>query len=167
MKLQLKNVHFSERLSQETNAFAADIHYNGKKVGYAENDGHGGCTNVNCFSETIDAFNEAEAYAKTLPKIVYEGYRGLKGFEIDSNLEALVDRLFENWLAKKEVQKESAKGIFIQKPNGVRATITWKGFNIAKLLKHPKGEELIRVQLLKTQSEGNKVLNTNLGSLLG
>ena len=58
MNLQLKNVHFSERLSQETNAFAADVFFNGKKVGYAENSGHGGCTNVGAYPEKRDEFKK-------------------------------------------------------------------------------------------------------------
>lgn len=104
--LELKNVHFSERLSQETNAFAADIFFNGKKVGYAENDGYGGCTNINCYPKSRDEFNKACEYAKSLPEIVYEGRGGLKGFSIESNIENQVDELFTQWLEKKRNSEE-------------------------------------------------------------
>jgi len=166
MKLQLKNVHFSERLSQETNAFAADIFYNGKKIGYAENNGHGGCTNVGCYPESRDEFKEAAQYAKDLPKIVYEGSRGMKGFELDSNLEAQVDHLFENWLEQKEITKTSNKGLYYEQPDGQRYVATWKGHTIAKLKKNPNGIEAIKIRAKKLQLEGNIILNNNLEGIL-
>jgi len=39
MKVELKNVKFSEHMSEETNAFTADVYVDGKKCGYAKNDG--------------------------------------------------------------------------------------------------------------------------------
>jgi hypothetical protein len=166
MELQLKNVYFSERLSEETNAFTADIFFQGKKVGYAKNDGQGGCTNITHYPEQREGFRKAEEYATTLPKIVYEGRGGLKGFEVDSNLENQVDRLFENWVNKKEIQKYEKKGLFFQEPNGRRSTISWKGFTIKKLLEHPQGKDVLQKKILKLQKEGNTILNTNLGSIL-
>ena len=41
MKIELRRFTTNARLSQETTAFAADVWVDGKKVGYAENDGHG------------------------------------------------------------------------------------------------------------------------------
>src|SRR5207244_27276 len=46
VKVELKRLSISERLSQETTAFAADIWIDGKKAGTAENAGHGGNTTV-------------------------------------------------------------------------------------------------------------------------
>lgn len=46
MKIELKRLSISERLSQETTAFAADVWVDGKNVGTAENDGRGGETIV-------------------------------------------------------------------------------------------------------------------------
>lgn len=42
MKVELRNFEFYPRLSEETNAFNADLWIDGKKVGTAENDGKGG-----------------------------------------------------------------------------------------------------------------------------
>ena len=39
MNIELKNIKIAEHLSEETTAFTADIFVNGKKVGYARNDG--------------------------------------------------------------------------------------------------------------------------------
>ncbi len=47
MEIKLKNIHVDLRLSEETNAFTADLFIclRGKNVGTALNDGHGGMTN--------------------------------------------------------------------------------------------------------------------------
>jgi len=166
MKLELKNVHFSERLSQETNAFAADVYFKGKKVGYAENDGHGGCTNVSHYPEKRDEFKEAMDYAKSLPKIVYEGRGGLKGFELDSNLEMQVDHLFTDWLEEKEIKKNSKKGIYFEQPNGTRSIMSWKGHTLSKILKDPRNIPMVRAKVFQLQNEGNTILNDNLLGIL-
>ena len=44
MKIEIKNIKHSPSLSEETNAFTADIYVNGVKAGSAMNRGHGGCT---------------------------------------------------------------------------------------------------------------------------
>lgn len=44
--LELKKFTSNERLSEETIAFASDVHFDGKKIGDAKNDGRGGCTMV-------------------------------------------------------------------------------------------------------------------------
>lgn len=163
MELQLKRVSFSERLSQETNAFAADLWFKGKKVGYVENDGHGGCTNVQPYGlETMEAFKQAEAYAQTLPEIVYEGRGGLKGFSIDSNLESQANELFTAWLENKELTKNSNKGIYFEATDGRRSIVSWKSHTISKLKKHPQGRVTIQNALDKVVAKGGKVLNTNL-----
>jgi hypothetical protein len=46
MKIELKNLKVSPHLSQETNAFTADIWLDGKRVGHARNQGHGGNTDI-------------------------------------------------------------------------------------------------------------------------
>jgi len=168
MKLQLKNVHFSERLSQETNAFAADVYFNGKKFGAAENDGHGGCTFIQPYPEARGIYNEAKEYALSLPEYVTK-YTNKDGspFIIKSDLEFQVDSMFERWLDLKEIKKESNKGIFYQKPDGTKATTYWKGWTISKLMKHPQGIELVSKAVLKHQKAGNTILNTNLDSILG
>jgi hypothetical protein len=43
MKIELRKISFNERMSEETNCYAADLYVDGKKVGEVGNDGHGGC----------------------------------------------------------------------------------------------------------------------------
>ncbi|CDT00991.1 hypothetical protein BN1088_1432764 [Sphingobacterium sp. PM2-P1-29] len=45
MNIETKNIKHAPSLSQETEAFTANIYINGKHAGYAENAGHGGETN--------------------------------------------------------------------------------------------------------------------------
>jgi hypothetical protein len=166
MDLQLKQVKFSEHMSEETNAFTADVWFRGKKVGYAKNDGCGGCTFIHAYPEQLENFRKAESYAKSLPEIVYVGLGGTDPLTIDSNLENQVDRLFENWLKKKEIQKYEKKGVYYQDPNGTRAYTYWKGWTIKKLLESPQGRAHIKNAIDRLQKGGNIILNTNLGSLL-
>lgn len=56
-RLTLKRVHFSERMSRETNCYAADVWLDGVKVATAENDGGGGETVIRWLdAERIAAF---------------------------------------------------------------------------------------------------------------
>ncbi|MCK7559358.1 hypothetical protein MKQ70_32085 [Chitinophaga sedimenti] len=44
MKIVLKGLRVYEEMSEETNAFSADLWIEGKKVAKAKNDGRGGMT---------------------------------------------------------------------------------------------------------------------------
>lgn len=104
MKIELKRISFYERMSEETNCFAADLYINGKKVGYVKNDGQGGCTNYyGCTKEDNQIIREAEAYCKTLPKVKYLEH------EWEQSLEHLIDTLFEEHIVAKLKAKEEKK----------------------------------------------------------
>lgn len=76
MKIEIKNIIHSVSLSEETNAFVADLYVDGKKIAKCSNDGRGGMTKI----EALYSKNEiekkqyrqllldAEQFAKTLPK---------------------------------------------------------------------------------------------------
>lgn len=66
--LTIKNVKHSEFASHETNCFECSVYWDAKKVGYAENSGQGGETNIH-FTDK-DAQTQAEAWEKGQPKIV-------------------------------------------------------------------------------------------------
>jgi len=122
MKIELKKFQFFERMSEETNAFASDIHVEGKKVGYAKNDGHGGETYIHCYDGGNALMNKAEAFCKSLPPIVLDGISG-KPFEIKMNLINFVDNLVEEELKnkeKKKMEKQMEKSIMWGVPKGFR-----------------------------------------------
>lgn len=167
MKIELKNIQFYERMSEETNAFTADIFVNGKNVGYAKNDGHGGCTWYGTNSvENRPIIDEAEKYCLGLPPIKYGS------FEIEMNLENKIDQLFEDWLRAKEeakLQKKLAKSMLsnlcVKTDNGY-TELSWKmgsrKATIAELLSAPNGREALRNAIAKAKGEGKEVLNTNI-----
>lgn len=161
MKIELKNIKYSAHLSEETNAFTANLYINGKKVGYVKNAGHGGCTDYYAFDfKYKDLIKEAEKYAALLPDIDYGD------FTINSNLENLIDRIFEDWLIKKEISKNSKKGIYYKHPKKGEMLIAWKGWTVNKMLSTPKGVEVIKNTVKKLESEGCKILNNNLKAVL-
>ena len=84
MKLELKNIKVNLAFSEETTMFQADIYANGKKIGYAKNDGRGGSTWYNPYEGTFGLLRLAEAFAETLPSDFYEF--GGKKYEIKMNL---------------------------------------------------------------------------------
>tara|TARA_R110000851_G_scaffold196444_3_gene347428 strand:- start:19223 stop:19729 length:507 start_codon:yes stop_codon:yes gene_type:complete len=163
MKLQLKKVYFSEHMSEETNAFTADIYFNNKKIAYVKNDGHGGCNNIQMYEGQRSQMYEAEVYAKTLPSIDTGLTKGVGGepYIIESDLDVQVDEMFNAWLEKKTITKESNKGIYHIKKDGKKYLRTWN-ISIAKMKNHPQGPSYIQTALDKIVSEGGTILNTNL-----
>lgn len=100
MRIELKNIKFFEAMSEETNAFVADVFINGTKVAHAKNDGHGGCTSYHlCDIKHRELLKEAEQHCLGLPPIKY------RDFEIPMNLEHKIDDLFEAWLEAKQQKK--------------------------------------------------------------
>jgi len=118
MKIELKRISFYERMSEETNCFAADLYINGKKVGECKNDGHGGCTDYYGGSPENNAIiREAEAYFLSLPKVKVEGLNLMH----QPTLEDAIDEQFELYLKAKELkkmQKLFQTAIVVGKPNG-------------------------------------------------
>jgi len=80
MKLELKAIEYSERLSEETYCFSAKLYVDGKPFAIVSNRGHGGCTDVdpiNFEMEHVGAWRthleEVEAYIKAnFPATTYE-----------------------------------------------------------------------------------------------
>jgi hypothetical protein len=162
MKIELKNIRFSEALSEETNAFTADLYVNGKKAGYCKNTGQGGCTDYYGIEKhSSDIIKEAEAYCKAQPDIDFGT------FTIKNNLEHTIDQLFEDWLKAKETkkfEKQMKTAILLGVPNGMSYTrYSWKGKSLSEI---PKGALQISVNELKKKCTGGVViLNTNLEAL--
>jgi hypothetical protein len=167
MDITLKNIKFFEAMSEETNAFVADVYINGKKVAYAKNDGHGGCTFYNAYEGKRELVKEAEEFCLGLPPI--KAY----GMELKMNLEFKIDMLLEDWLRAKDqkrldqkrldnkLEKDCLKGICYKTDNGY-SLIQWKGHTINSLLQHPQGKLTIRVKLNELRREGKEVLNKNI-----
>lgn len=95
MKIELRRVSHSPRLSHETEAFAADVYVNGAKRGTVENEGQGGPNNIH--PHTLWA--EIEAYAKTLPPD--EAY----GMTLPITADYLISKILSDHLIEKDLKK--------------------------------------------------------------
>lgn len=102
MEITLHNITHNLRLSQETNAFTADVWINGKKAGTAENAGHGGETCVYLHPKELQ--QEAEAYARSLPPLDLG-----EGTLIPTTLDMLVDDLLTQHLHNNAVAKQKKR----------------------------------------------------------
>ncbi len=69
MNIELKKIKHAPSLSEETNAYTAEIWVDGKKAGTTKNEGRGGCDRI----EPHALAQQIDAYAKTLPGITYLG----------------------------------------------------------------------------------------------
>ena len=169
MEITLKKIYTNEKFSEETNCFKADIYLNGKKVGYAENDGRGGNTTYygieHHWSEDIKRMEE---YCKTLPPIVYTKEKHGMDFTIDMTLEHHIDNIISDYLnekAEKQLAKNFDKGICYGSTYSY-STITFnvgkKKITITEMLKTTKGTQMLIDTCNDKIKEGKKILNTNL-----
>jgi len=125
LKIELKKIKHSPSLSEETNAYTADIYVDGKSIAYVKNSGHGGSTDVHALGKTEEA---RAANSKTLVaageqyiKALQEGVAGKfwqriasegRGTNDDKRpltalgaMEIFADLALEDHLAAKEVAK--------------------------------------------------------------
>lgn len=171
MKVVLKNIKVSEKLSEETTCFSADVFVNGKKVAYARNSGRGGCTDYNSYENKREVLRDLEQYLSIQPNIVYSSPNE-KSFEMESNLENLIDFLLDEHLQKKEdarmkkvIEKACLKSIVFGIPNSGKYRQI--GYNVAFeiLAKRPNYEDLVKTMIDKVKSEmvdGEIIYNTNI-----
>jgi hypothetical protein len=167
MKIELKNVHFSERMSEETNAFTADLYINGKKVGEASNRGQGGPTDYFGITKEDKALiAEAEAYCQQLPE-----HRFTIGDEehlYKNSLEDVIDDLLTKYLEAKDQKKNERlmkKGILIGSSIFEFVCLSYK-VPIEEVLAKPGGKEIVANSIRKLAAnhlKGNAILlNTNI-----
>lgn len=165
MKIELKKISFSERMSEETNCFVADIYINGKKAGYCKNDGRGGCTEYHGNTKADNVLiAKVEKYCKTLPHDKY----GEQSFEdvINDFLEAHLKAKDLERIEKK-MHKAYLSAICYGKKvaNGYEyATTFWKGRTLSQIPLQYLQKAYDDVKAKKLQS-GDVILNDNLEAL--
>ena len=163
MKVTLKKIKFYGSMSEETNAFTADVYVDGKCCGFARNDGRGGCTNVmpTWLPDKIMMFRECESWLKTQPQINIGSVND--PYMVNCDMESMVDMLFEQWLieqTKKKIEKKMLNHVMW----GVIGGNTYKVVKFLKPLKDID-REILQKMLNKYKQEfktGEQFLNTNL-----
>lgn len=167
MNIQIKNIKTYNALSEETTCFTADVFVGGKKIAYAKNDGHGGCTYYNVYKrEDRPTLEAAEEFVKTLPSTTYNGSFG--ELVIESTLETIIDNAitaFEKKKENKRMEKDMETSILIGVPNGFSYRAF--GFQYKLKLKSVSPESLQKLinHAKSKMREGEIILNTNLSDL--
>lgn len=171
MKIELKGIHYSAQLSEETSAFSANLYINGYKVATTSNRGHGGSTDYVPINEKgRQLIKEAEAYCKSLPREKYT--LGVEEHELNMNLELYIDNLLTDYLKKKDLQqfrkkleKYTTNQIVIGIPDQSFRTLRLK-FPIDPLLTHPQDEsvltDIMKEKIIPYLKENEKILNPNI-----
>lgn len=171
MKIELKNIHFSEQLSEETNAFSANLYIEGIKAGSTSNRGHGGPTTYQVADERgRKLIADAEVYCGSLPPEKFS--EGGRDHELKMDLERYIDNLLDKYLDEKELQKFQRK---LEKAmdRGIVAGIPDQSFEVwqfnqpmGKILQNPKGPDIIKNTIIKNiipvLTEGKIIMNTNI-----
>lgn len=124
MQIELKNIKHARSLSEETNAFTADIWIDGDKVGYAKNNGQGGGTDIRPLEGQRDKLREAEKWAASLPSEIVE--LGDGPIELKPRLDTVVDELVEDDLMVKDLQKEFRRGVVVHNEDGSMGVYPYK-----------------------------------------
>lgn len=141
MKIELKNIKFSEFASEETNCYQASIYIDGKKVGEVSNSGKGGCDNIYPY----EVENRINLYAKTLPvvKLGFNDPQTGKPFECPQSAETIFGDLLDDYLMGKDLKKAFKSKILF-----VRDSQVWETKRMdANTLKFTLGKEKLKENL--------------------
>jgi hypothetical protein len=95
MKIELRKVSHYPRLSEETEAFNADLYIDGVKRATVENDGKGGCNMVRPWQ----VMEEINKYAATLPS------EEMFGRMVLISGDYLISKILREHLLQKDLQK--------------------------------------------------------------
>lgn len=103
MKIELRNIKYSDFASEETACYQATIYIDGKKVGEVSNSGKGGCDNIYPY----EVENMINRYAKTLPvrKLGIIDPKTGKELECDQTAETIFGELLDDFLYTKDLKK--------------------------------------------------------------
>lgn len=105
LRIEVKNVKVAQHLSMDSTAFTASVWIDGKRVGQASDDGHGGCIRVDIDRESQRKLNE---YCASLPPRTYEDMPGREFPVTDEDIIGkLVDAYEQNQWTKRQCRKKT------------------------------------------------------------
>ena len=165
MKIEVKNIKMNVMFSEETNCFKGDLFIDGKKRGYCENDGHGGCTFYSHWNfEDKEVIKECEKYCKTLPKVHYSN------MEWEQTLEGVIDGIIDEHVNnkekvrfKKKMEKDMLTKLVLGQGNENQyKTVGWKNVKISTMVNDPIWKQTLIDTIKKYKEQGFTILNTNI-----
>ena len=148
LAITLKRFQHYARMSEETQAFNADIAYKGVTVGSAENNGHGGCT----FVHLNDKGRAIQA--NSIPEFSDGKFN-------EDSLTNIVDNLVEKTIHSKWVEKKKKK---VEKQLATTVLFSRKGdsdssFRTYNLTGKSPTEVIAFAKQVKGQADVTRVLN--------
>jgi len=144
MKIELKALKYSDFASQETHCFEANIYIDGKKEGWAENDGRGGMTNIQPHS----LYERIKQYTDKIPPRIVK-FSGAV-MELETTPDTLIDEFVTLALHEKDLKRALKTRILFTRENQV--------FETQKLTAAEMTASLANAQL-KTKLKADAVLN--------
>ena len=127
-KIEMKNISYYKRGSEETPCYNATVYINGKKAVEVSNDGHGGCDRQHTYPQCAFNLREINDWCiNTFGKSTWE-YNG-KTYSTDLDLEHYCHDELYNWLDAKELKKELKKNYVCVEKDKVenkQFLVTWK-----------------------------------------
>jgi len=167
MVIELKKFSHNARLSEETNAFTADLYIDGKNVGYAKNDGQGGSTEYHWHTKKDgEIIAQAELFCLGLPPHTYPATPHSRAMTFNMTLEFHIDLLVEAEL-KKKVTKAFDKKMAQSVMWGVPGAMEYKEVKFRiPLAQVPLAQLQGYINGYKAKFKtGEQFLNTNLTAL--
>jgi hypothetical protein len=157
----LKKFEYLASRSDETYCFGAKLYVDGKPFADCGNSGQGGPTDVYIYYECEALGEEIKRFLATQPKVIPPGHT----FELDCDLEYIVDELVQQIMLERELRKIMAltKANLVFKSSGDHYHWQgWKKQTIASMLKHPQGPDVIRKAIAEEIAKGYILVNENI-----
>lgn len=127
-KIEMKNISYYKRGSEETPCYNATVYVNGKKAVEVSNDGHGGSDRQHTYPQCAFNLREINDWCiNTFGKSTWE-YGG-KTYSTDLDLEHYCHEELYNWLDAKELKKELKKNYVCVEKDKMKDEeflVTWK-----------------------------------------
>ena len=116
-KLEVKNISYYARGSEETPCYNATVYINGKKAIEVSNDGHGGCDRQDTYPNIEERGLVQQADKWCVAKFGQETWEhGGKTYSTDLDLEHYCHQQLYDWLDKKALKKDmKGKYLFVEK----------------------------------------------------
>ena len=138
---ELRKIKSFEAMSEETEAFTAELWVDGKHLADVKNDGHGGCNDIRPIRPFT--WKDVEPYQNT---------------KVEADIFAMV-------IEFDETRKKQSKGFFLREgPLTIDCDYFTQKFPmpISKLKKASNYAGWLRTKLMNFEEQGYTVLNTNL-----
>jgi hypothetical protein len=157
----LQKFEYLASRSDETHCFGAVLCVNGKPFADCGNNGQGAPTEIDIHLECRALGEEIETFLATQPKVVPPGHT----FELDLDLEYIVDELVQQRLMERQQKKIKALTISNLVFKTAGDSYHWRGWKnqtIALMLEHPQGPAQIRKVIAEELSKGYILVNENI-----